>query len=220
MGACAPLLSQAVFFPTKAVVGASAVVALAVWLQQQVDQTVFTPESHSLDGQAFRITDGTTGLGMETAKRLAVGGPAHIILTARTASKGEAALLEIRSYLHEKEIDTTKLNLEYKVLDLDKLEGSTFDQLPRQQCRNHGSTESRVDCRWDGTPNASQSFGPLCLDSSTGAILGKGRADSLRFFAGPQDCHQWARFGLRLDRRTQLLGLEVLRPIKVDQHVV
>jgi hypothetical protein len=79
MGACPPLLSQAVFFPTKAVVGASAVVALAVWLQQQVDQTVLTPESHSLAGQAFLITGFHAELGMETAKRLAVGGPAHII---------------------------------------------------------------------------------------------------------------------------------------------
>jgi NAD(P)-dependent dehydrogenase (short-subunit alcohol dehydrogenase family) len=139
IGTCAPLLSRAVLFPTQVVVGASAAVALAVWLQQQVDRTVFIPTSHSLAGQAFLITGGTTGLGLETAKRVALGGPAHIILTARTSSKGEAALLDIRSYLHEREIDTTNLKLEYRILDLDSLEGireavGSWKDLPVLNC--------------------------------------------------------------------------------------
>jgi NAD(P)-dependent dehydrogenase (short-subunit alcohol dehydrogenase family) len=81
----------------------------------------YMPEVNSLVGKTIVVTGATTGLGLESAKRLAAGG-ANVILTSRTASKGEIAVQEIRKYLAN-EINVTygQQIIVYKVLDFDDL---------------------------------------------------------------------------------------------------
>lgn len=122
-----------------AVLGGAAGLAYVVQQQQQQqDDTaqLYTPEAGSLSGQTILITGGTTGLGLETAKRLARGTPAQIIITARTAAKGDIALADIRTYMKQNNVDTDVVTLSYKVLDLDDIQGiqeavrSWIDDLP------------------------------------------------------------------------------------------
>jgi len=78
----------------------------------------YEPPVGSLTNKVVVITGGTTGLGLESAKRLAAAG-ATIVLTARTAVKGENAVKDVQSYLSAKGIQDSKvLSL---VLDLDDL---------------------------------------------------------------------------------------------------
>jgi 3-oxoacyl-ACP reductase-like protein len=60
----------------------------------------FIPPPTSLVDETIVITGASTGPGLESAKRLAAGG-ANVILTARSESKGEAAVREVRSYLSQ-----------------------------------------------------------------------------------------------------------------------
>ena len=72
------------------------------------------------------ITGGTGGLGLETAKRLALGG-ADIIITARSDDKGRAAVAEINEYLSAEFDDgvteSLGVKVSYRVLDLDNVRG-------------------------------------------------------------------------------------------------
>jgi NAD(P)-dependent dehydrogenase (short-subunit alcohol dehydrogenase family) len=78
----------------------------------------FTPAPGSLEGQTIVITGGTGGLGLESAKRLAVGG-ASIILTARSVEKAERAVSEVMKYAREKNAINEKVS--FKLLNLDDL---------------------------------------------------------------------------------------------------
>lgn len=78
----------------------------------------FTPRPGSLEGQTIVITGGSGGLGLESAKRLAIGG-ASIILTARSAEKAEHAVSEVKKYTKEKSAPNDKIS--FKLLDLDNL---------------------------------------------------------------------------------------------------
>jgi NAD(P)-dependent dehydrogenase (short-subunit alcohol dehydrogenase family) len=103
----------------KVVGGAAAVGAFAVWLGMNQDKNdLFTPEKGSLQGQTILITGGTSGLGLESAKRLAVGG-AEVVLTSRSDSKGQAAVTEVEEYLKERGLSTSQVS--YRILDLDNL---------------------------------------------------------------------------------------------------
>lgn len=62
---------------------------------------VYEPPAHSMDGKLVVITGGNTGLGLESAKRLATAG-ATVVFTSRDEGKGEKALDEINAYLKEK----------------------------------------------------------------------------------------------------------------------
>lgn len=73
----------------------------------------------SLVGKTIVITGATTGLGLESAKELAVGG-ATVILTARSEDKGKRAVEEVEEYLREKAINNASVN--FVTLDLDALE--------------------------------------------------------------------------------------------------
>ena len=79
----------------------------------------YEPLPGSLEGKVMVITGGTAGLGLESGKRLAVGG-ATIVLTSRSADKGIKAVQAIQDYLSTKNIINS--NIFYVPLDLDDLE--------------------------------------------------------------------------------------------------
>ena len=105
-----------------AVVGTATAAGAAVLVNNQLNNNsggIFEPELNSLSGQVVLITGASTGLGLESAKRLAAGG-ATIVLTSRNASKGEKAVESVKNYLTGKGITESKIyNL---ILDLDDLE--------------------------------------------------------------------------------------------------
>ena len=80
---------------------------------------LYTPEPGSLEGQTIVLTGGTSGLGLESVKRLAVGG-ASVIFTARTDAKGQAALAKVQDYLAECCLPSDRVS--FKVLDFDDLQ--------------------------------------------------------------------------------------------------
>lgn len=100
--------------------GVAAVGAAAAILGRNRAQEPYTPAPGSLKGQTILITGATTGLGLESAKRLASGG-AEVILTARDAQKGAAAVTLVKYYLRDRGIDNDKIS--FVVVDLDNLEG-------------------------------------------------------------------------------------------------
>mmetsp|Transcript_8500 Transcript_8500/g.10905 ORF Transcript_8500/g.10905 Transcript_8500/m.10905 type:complete len:397 (-) Transcript_8500:32-1222(-) len=57
----------------------------------------YTPPMGLLDGKVIVITGGNTGLGLETAKRLAAGG-ATVVLTSRNPVKGAKAVQAVEDY--------------------------------------------------------------------------------------------------------------------------
>jgi len=82
---------------------------------------IYTVAPQSLLGKTIVITGGTTGLGLESAKRLALGG-ANIIITARTPQKGELAVRAVQEYVSSSTSNGTNANIYYAVLDLDDLQ--------------------------------------------------------------------------------------------------
>lgn len=81
----------------------------------------YQPTAGSLTEKVILITGGTAGLGLESAKRLGAAG-ATIVLTSRTASKGEKSVEAVKSYLTDKGINDPKVFS--LVLDLDDLEST------------------------------------------------------------------------------------------------
>ena len=73
----------------------------------------------SIDNQVVLITGGSSGLGLETAKRLAAAG-ATVVLTSRSEDKGQIAVESVKDYLIGKGVDTS--NVYNLSLDLDSLE--------------------------------------------------------------------------------------------------
>jgi NAD(P)-dependent dehydrogenase (short-subunit alcohol dehydrogenase family) len=115
------------------VLGTATVAGAAVIVNDQIYSkgTPYEPLPGSMDGEVVVITGGTTGLGLESAKRLATAG-ATIVLTSRNEAKGEKAVENVVSYLKEKGLPTItnadddnnnkKNNKIYSlVLDLDDL---------------------------------------------------------------------------------------------------
>ena len=119
--------------PLVAVGGAAAAVAV---LNTVETSEIYTPAENSLNGQSILITGGTTGLGLETAKRLSIGRPENLIITSRTQEKGETAVAAINEYLSENQTtkynnddddeDRTPVNVSYKILDLDNVQGVQY----------------------------------------------------------------------------------------------
>jgi NAD(P)-dependent dehydrogenase (short-subunit alcohol dehydrogenase family) len=104
-----------------AVVGTAAAAGAAVAINTQVNsKSVYEPAPGSLDGQVVLITGASSGLGLESAKRLAAAG-ATIVMTSRNAAKGEKAVESVKEYLNNKAISNIPM-IYSLVLDLDDLE--------------------------------------------------------------------------------------------------
>jgi len=58
--------------------------------------SAYKPPSHLVAGKTILITGATTGLGLESAKRLASAG-AKVVITARTQAKADAAVDEVKA---------------------------------------------------------------------------------------------------------------------------
>ena len=84
------------------------VLALILYYIFAASVEVYYPKAKSLVGRNILITGGSAGLGLESAKRLAAAG-ATTIFTTRTEAKGHKTLMDVQSYLHEQEIDNTKV---------------------------------------------------------------------------------------------------------------
>jgi NAD(P)-dependent dehydrogenase (short-subunit alcohol dehydrogenase family) len=109
---------------TAIVAGTATAAGAAVVVNQELvnknnKPAPYEPLANSLKDQVILITGGSTGLGLESAKRLAAAG-ATIVLTSRTSSKGETAVLSVQDYLIEKK--NMPIGKVYNlVLDLDDL---------------------------------------------------------------------------------------------------
>jgi len=71
---------------------------------------LFTPAPGSLAGKTVLITGANTGLGLESAKRLAAGG-ARIIVTARSKEKADKAAASVRSSVADANVVGVTLDL-------------------------------------------------------------------------------------------------------------
>jgi len=108
---------RALSVPTLLAVVGIALVALILH-RRGTKSPPYTPRPGSLTNRVILITGGTTGLGLESAQRLAAAG-ARIVITARTEAKGEQALKDIQTYLHQHSV--TNQRVSYKILQLDDL---------------------------------------------------------------------------------------------------
>ena len=109
---------------TGLVVGTTATAAgaaVAIDANTRASKEPYEPTLGSLADKVVLITGGTAGLGLESAKRLATAG-ATIVLTSRTAAKGEKAVEAVQSYLSGKGVENAKIFS--LVLDLDDLEST------------------------------------------------------------------------------------------------
>jgi len=102
---------------------------------KHANKKVYLPPPGSLNGKVILITGGTTGLGLESAKRLAAAG-ATIVLTARTDAKAVKAISDVREYLDNTDdrqslVDNKNRNNVYAViLNLDDME--SIKSFPRR----------------------------------------------------------------------------------------
>ncbi|KAL9181956.1 hypothetical protein ACHAXT_012299 [Thalassiosira profunda] len=101
------------------VAGAGAVGAAVAINQLNTDREVYQPAAGSMDGQVVVVTGGSSGLGLETAKRLAAAG-AKVVLTSRTGAKGAKAVDAVKEYLIGKGMDAEDAVFSLQ-LDLDDL---------------------------------------------------------------------------------------------------
>lgn len=111
--------ATAVVLGTATVAGAAVVVDKQLVDNSNNKKAPYEPVSDSLTDQVILITGGSTGLGLESAKRLAAAG-ATIVLTSRTSSKGETAVQSVQDYLTGKK-GMSEGKIYNLVLDLDDL---------------------------------------------------------------------------------------------------
>ena len=80
--------------------------------------SVYTPPPGSLAGLTVLITGANTGLGLESAKRLAAGG-ARLVVTARTREKADKAVADVLASIPAEERDARRvLGVEIDLADL------------------------------------------------------------------------------------------------------
>mmetsp|Transcript_2510 Transcript_2510/g.5330 ORF Transcript_2510/g.5330 Transcript_2510/m.5330 type:complete len:462 (-) Transcript_2510:35-1420(-) len=100
------------------VAGPALAVGAAVAYNQINNREVYEPAPGSMLNQVVLVTGGSSGLGLETAKRLAAAG-ATVVLTSRTEAKGQTAVQDVKDYLIAKGMETS--NVYNLLLDLDDL---------------------------------------------------------------------------------------------------
>lgn len=104
---------------TSTFVGSSVLGVARVPKANAKGPTIYELSPNSLTSKVIVITGCSSGLGLESAKRLAVGG-ATIVMTTRTPEKGTRAMKEVKQYLENKSISNDDL---YSLaLDLDDLD--------------------------------------------------------------------------------------------------
>ncbi|RVX68041.1 hypothetical protein B0A52_08452 [Exophiala mesophila] len=84
------------------------------------------PVTQSFSGKTVLITGATTGIGLETAKKLAALDADRVIITARTEEKGRAAKKQIEDFVAAQPTRQTGIKSEIIVLTL---EMSSFKQI-------------------------------------------------------------------------------------------
>lgn len=89
--------------------------------EETASKSFYSPDKGSLNGNTVVITGASTGLGLESAKRLAVGG-CDLILTAPSDHEGRAAVEAVKDYIHRRKIGSKEQLISYKRLQLDNLE--------------------------------------------------------------------------------------------------
>lgn len=94
---------------------------------------IYRPPIDSQKGKVHVITGATTGLGLESAKRIASAG-ATVVMTSRTAPKGEQAVQKVQEYVSLKKIENAEIYC--LTLDLDDL--SCVKSFPERYARLMG----------------------------------------------------------------------------------
>jgi len=137
--------------------------------------TIYQPLLGSLAGQVHVITGASTGLGLESAKRLAAA-DATIVMTARNDAKGDKAKGQVLDYLKERSIN----NKEIYVLTLDLSDFASVKSFPERYekmlgsrkidvlMNNAGAINKDFELSKDGIERTFQSnqLGPFLLTSS------------------------------------------------------
>ena len=93
-----------------------------------------------MKGKLVLITGGTSGLGLESAKRLAAAGAA-VVLTARTDAKGISAVNAVQEYLADRSVANT--NVYAITLNLDDID--SVKSFPRRYVALLGSKRKTID---------------------------------------------------------------------------
>eukprot|EP00984_Skeletonema_dohrnii_P011969 scaffold4817_cov123-Skeletonema_dohrnii-CCMP3373.AAC.3 len=141
----------------------------------QAATTVYQPSPGSLAGQVHVITGANTGLGLESAKRLAAA-EATIVMTARSDAKGDKAKGQVLDYLKERSIN----NKEIYSLTLDLSDFESVKSFPERYekmlgsrkidvlMNNAGAINKDFELSKDGIERTFQSnhLGPFLLTSS------------------------------------------------------
>jgi len=83
------------------VVGTATAAGAALVINDRLNNrpTPYEPNPGAVTGKVIIITGGTSGLGLESAKRLAAAG-ATVVITSRNTSSGEKAVQMIKSYIY------------------------------------------------------------------------------------------------------------------------
>lgn len=171
---------------------------------------IYQPSPGSLSNQVHVITGASTGLGLESAKRLATAG-ATIVLTARTDAKGEKAKAQVLNYLDERNIN----NKEIYVITLDLNDFASVRSFPERYekmlgarkidvlMNNAGAITKDREISQDGIEKTFQSnhLGPFLLTSLLFPYLNR---DGARVINVSSMAHQFVR-----DHETFKPGLDL-----------